>query len=357
MGVRAVGGAEEHRSGAPRLLVLRPGAIGDTILTYPALLHLRERFPDASVHLVGNPAAVPILAGQRGPDGKPLLQAWTAFDHPAVTGLFVPGGPPVHTTRAVGPLAAAVAWCTDSDGVLGESLRRLGATQLVVAPSRPPAESGTHVADHLLATLQGLGSHSFGVDPAITTFEAPDCYKPPGPRDRVSIPPLDVAPEWSVRAVDVLSALGIEDSPFVLVHPGSGSPTKNWPVERFARVVHALPDALGAAPVVLAGPAEAENAERLAAALSLPASVLRDLQLTVVAGLIRHARAYVGNDSGLTHLAGLVGTPTLALFGPTDPVMWAPLGPRVRVLRRQPLEALTVDAVLANLDELVRASV
>ena len=57
------------------------------------------------------------------------------------------------------------------------------------------------------------------------------------------------------------------------------------------------------------------------------------------------AARFVGNDSGPGHLAAITGTPTLALFGPTDPARWRPLGPHVKVLRREPLEALGVEEV------------
>jgi ADP-heptose:LPS heptosyltransferase len=69
----------------------------------------------------------------------------------------------------------------------------------------------------------------------------------------------------------------------------------------------------------------------------------------VVAAILQQARAFLGNDSGLSHLAGLLGVPTLALFGPTDPVHWSPLGPRVRVLRSEPLAALPPEGVLSEL--------
>ena len=90
--------------------------------------------------MVGNPAAAPLapLAG--------LADDWTAFDAPAVAGLFMPSGP--GPAAAFGPIDVVVGWCADPDGVLATNLARLGANRMVIAPSRPPPEGpATHVSD------------------------------------------------------------------------------------------------------------------------------------------------------------------------------------------------------------------
>src|SRR5262249_17739144 len=100
---------------------------------------------------------------------------------------------------------------------------------------------------------------------------------------------------------------------------------------------------------LLAGPADDAVVRAVATHLDQAVPVVQNGPLLVLAALLRRARLFLGNDSGLGHLAGLLGVPTLALFGPTDPPRWAPLGPRVRVLRRQPLSDLDVWAVVAEL--------
>ncbi|MCC6680805.1 MAG: glycosyltransferase family 9 protein [Phycisphaeraceae bacterium] len=114
----------------------------------------------------------------------------------------------------------------------------------------------------------------------------------------------------------------------VLIHPGSGSPRKNWPRRRYAELIKRLHDA-GQAVRVVVGEVEAE--QWTAGDLSrLGAERLRSLDELVAA--MRQASCYVGNDSGPTHLAAQLGLPTLALFGPTSPEVWAPVGPAVTVL-------------------------
>jgi ADP-heptose:LPS heptosyltransferase len=106
----------------------------------------------------------------------------------------------------------------------------------------------------------------------------------------------------------------------ILVHAGSGSPKKNWPF---------FPELQSRLPVVRQIP--------------------HDLTLLELMRRISSCRAFVGNDSGITHLAAYVGCPTVALFGPTDPRTWGPVGRRARVIWKSRLEDISVDEVLLTL--------
>jgi ADP-heptose:LPS heptosyltransferase len=77
-----------------------------------------------------------------------------------------------------------------------------------------------------------------------------------------------------------------------------------------------------------------------------------DVDLAVVAGLAAECGLYIGNDSGITHLAAAVGVPVIALFGPTDPALWAPLGADVRVIAAETIDAISIDAVFEASGEL-----
>lgn len=127
---------------------------------------------------------------------------------------------------------------------------------------------------------------------------------------------------------------------FVAIHPGSGSSAKNWPLDRFLEAARRL---AGGRPWLLAaGPAE----DGLAAP---PEALLaREWHPRVLGAALARAALFLGNDSGVTHLAAATGAPTLALFGPTDPALWAPVGPRVRTLRAPSgsLAELPLDAVI-----------
>jgi ADP-heptose:LPS heptosyltransferase len=137
---------------------------------------------------------------------------------------------------------------------------------------------------------------------------------------------------------------------FLALHPGSGSPRKNWPAERFLALAQiASPDRPW---LLVAGPADDAAVDLLA---SDPRAVVASGQPARGLGaLLARAEAYVGNDSGVSHLAAAFGAPTLALFGPTDPSVWSPVGSRVTVLRSPTgrMEDLPLDEAVAGLERL-----
>jgi heptosyltransferase III len=122
---------------------------------------------------------------------------------------------------------------------------------------------------------------------------------------------------------------------FAVIHPFSGSARKNWPLNRFRELAARL-----ALPVRwCAGPQEPLPPE-------LMSDAVRFENLYELGCWLASARIYVGNDSGITHLAAAVGTPVVAVFGETDPAVWAPRGERVRVVSGGSLEEISVDEVL-----------
>jgi ADP-heptose:LPS heptosyltransferase len=139
---------------------------------------------------------------------------------------------------------------------------------------------------------------------------------------------------------------------FLAIHPGSGSPGKNWPAARFVALAERL--ATGRRFLVIEGPAD----ECSVAPLRLERAVIaRDLPLRALGALLRHAGLFVGNDSGVSHLAAAFGAPTLVLFGPTNPAVWSPSGPLVWTLREraETLDALEVATVERAAREALRS--
>jgi ADP-heptose:LPS heptosyltransferase len=115
--------------------------------------------------------------------------------------------------------------------------------------------------------------------------------------------------------------INVETDHLVAVHAGSGSPTKCWSSERFARVADGL-QKTGIRVVLIEGPADRTITQAVACRISIAPPRLRDVSLSSVVGVLSQCDAFLGNDSGLTHVAAALGLPTVAVFGPTDPAIW-----------------------------------
>jgi heptosyltransferase-3 len=138
------------------------------------------------------------------------------------------------------------------------------------------------------------------------------------------------------RAVPRIDCVSAPAEDFAVMHPFSGSPRKNWPLDRFRE----LAESIGMPVRWSAGPEEdLEGAVRIG-------------DLYELACWIRSARIYIGNDSGITHLAAAAGARVVAIFGPTDPAVWAPRGDRVRVVAGE-LDEVRVEQVLHDVRELL----
>ena len=151
---------------------------------------------------------------------------------------------------------------------------------------------------------------------------------------------IDLFDQDLESAERVLRDLSAARGKFLLMFPGSGSPAKNWPANRFAELATKIAPVW--MPIVVLGPPE-ELIEPKFRARGIPA--LGGLGLETVAALARMAAGFIGNDSGVSHLAAASGARGVVIFGPTDPARWRPLGD-VTIIRRTPLEALEVPEIL-----------
>jgi heptosyltransferase-3 len=262
------------------VLVLRPGALGDTLLAVPALRALRRAGFRLTLAAHGGAARLLATFGE--------VEHGIAFDDPSLRWLF---------TEDRAPEEPIVAWMnTDATPALRHAL--------LVAASRPVAD-WMHCGKYLVDTLGTLG-----IDTAID--------------DR----PLNVTPMPSHE---------------VLVHPGSGSAAKNWPAARFAQVIRSLEGDVR----LIVGEADEGAAREVEACLGRALPRLACAPLEELAARLAGCRAYLGNDSGVSHLAGLCGARTVAMFGPTPPAVWGPLGPDVHVATFETTPA-RVAALLTN---------
>ncbi len=153
------------------------------------------------------------------------------------------------------------------------------------------------------------------------------------------------------------AALLPEDGPIIALGPTANWSGKVWPAERFVALFRALAPSLpGARAAIFAGPGEAERRMAAPVLAALPGAIdlAGCLSLPEAAACLARCRLFVGNDSGLMHLAAAAGTPTLGLFGPTPASEYAPSGRRTAAVLapgpagRTPIEALGMEQVLVS---------
>lgn len=281
----------------PRITIMRAGALGDTLLLLPTLEMLRTSLPRVQLTLVGSAWAEAI---------RPLLPfplEVVPVDAPALTPLF--GPPPAQDRTGIFATADAAVLYTKSDELVRNAMKNCRGPVLVRDPAPP---GGVHAAAHLAG--------AFVRGPlAVGDLPYPELQ-----------PTADLR-EWA-RAW-LAQRLNHGERP-VALHPGSGGRRKQWPAAGFAW----LAKELGAPIVLLEGPADAEACRQVAAEMpsTLPVARAAGLRVAQVAALLQACRLYVGNDSGMSHLAAALGVPTIVVVGPTDPAVWAPLGPCVVVV-------------------------
>jgi heptosyltransferase III len=289
--------------------VIRAGALGDCLLMLPALSALRAHFPHARIDVMGYPERWEWVLE------RDLVDAVHTIERPGMHLLFCEGiEVPGPLKSFLGAYDVILSYRPDPDGVFARRLQALG-TRLVLSqpPFPPPPPPKVHVADFALHLVTRLGAP---LRPAAAQLWLTD--------DELAL----AQPLFTSHHVDASL------HPIVVVHPGSGSEAKRWPVENFAALIEILETTLCVRTVVVAGYAEADVVDRLLSRIhTAKPLVAENWPLLPTAALIGRATVFVGHDSGLTHLAAALGRPTVAIFGPTDPEIWGPRGEHVTVVQ------------------------
>jgi ADP-heptose:LPS heptosyltransferase len=276
-------------------LIIFPGALGDFICFLPTLRALCEGCRDARVAVVAQ-AALHALAVRPG-----LADGGVALERAAVAKLFVRGANPASTLPDA-VIGDVYSWFASRDPVVRDNLRRLARGTVCCAPFAMPAEFPSHVARYFLETA-GLDSHA--------TARA------------VSLPlrPVETERAWSFWRQHRLVGRSV-----LAVHRGGGNIVKRW-AEAGYHAVTRWWRGRGGAVLEFAGPADPPEP------LARDHVMAQGLALDDVAAVLARADLFLGCDSGLSHLAGAVGLRGVAVFGPTQPRSWRPLGGRIMCLK------------------------
>ncbi len=301
-----------------RILVIRGGAIGDFILTLPALGLIRENLPTIRIEILGYPGIACLGLDPRYADAVhsieygPLARCFikNASLDPELSAFF-------------SSYQQIISYLYDPDGIFAHNLRTAGVKNLLIGPGK--LDDSAHAVQQLAQPLEKL---AFFLE--------------------------DALPRFTPRSIDLEAAhpvLKKFTAPFLAFHPGSGSSHKNWPVKNWRTLIeHCLQRAIPL--LLIAGEADEKELSAFAD-YGLPTAA--HLPLRTLGAILSQSCGYLGHDTGISHLAAAAGARCLLFFGPTDPEIWGPLHPQVNILKSSTgsMDAITPDIVLPHLDSLL----
>jgi heptosyltransferase-3 len=311
-----------------RGVILQPGALGDCILTLPLAMLMKQTVCGGGVDIIGRTEYIGILPGRSCIDGVKSMEVM------GLHRLFVRESE--FALADPDPLIMTFAewtWITTFLGEVNSDFERnliftancSHSAEVMTLAMKPTEEFSGHISKF----YKGQFTELSGFDKLTAGgIVAPEDKK------MANAPLIKATQADIIRGKEILAENGIIPGrkPFV-IQPGSGGVHKCWHLDNFLSVAKMLKDE-GADVLFLLGPAETErfNEENIAK-IVMSAPRLTCPPLADVVAVLSNAAGYLGNDSGITHLAAALGVRTVAVFGPTDPTVYAPLGPAVTVLQ------------------------
>jgi ADP-heptose:LPS heptosyltransferase len=317
-----------------KILIIHPGGLGDIILSLPAVALLRRRFPSALITVAGNiDHLVPVMSEYAG---STISISTLPLHH-----LYVSDPVPEAAVTFWRSFDLVISWTGGGDPEFVKRFNEIH-PKVCVASWRPGPAEARHVSQLFVDSLD-LGN---------------------GGKAKASSTPVLLNSELKAEGKEWLIAHGWNglDS-LTALHPGAGSSTKCWPVSHFIRLAQHLALLEKRNLVIIEGSAERGLSEQIVSTLPKDGAIVFDaMNLNLLAAVVAQCGLFIGNDSGVAHLAAALSVRCVVLFGPTLPQHWAPLGRDVTILRDAQgcegcasngkdhvcLENLTVEDVIRN---------
>jgi heptosyltransferase III len=252
-----------------------------------------------------------------------LAKSVHTIDSPRLAGLFAPNGSwPSEISDYFCRFQWIISYLHDPDKVFQSNLARCSSARFIAGPHRPDESAGLHATQALLRPLELLGISNADGIPAL---------KLPGVAD-----------------------LSRSPAKWLAAHPGSGSARKNWPEQNWLELSRRIVNETRLNLLLIGGEAEADRVTRLAARLPPErVRVAQDWPLVQLAGCMQECAAFIGHDSGITHLAAALGLPGMVLWADTVEAVWRPRSDKMKLLRSpNGLNRLEVETVFAVLQQL-----
>jgi len=296
--------------GVQSILVIHQGALGDFILALPALETLRKAFPQAKSVMMGYPRILELV------ENRFYAEEILSIDQKGMATFFVREGSLDFTlSQFFKTFDLIVVFGKDGEGPVIKNLKRVCQGRILQINSFPPWDEKIHLTDHL---LKQFTQHGFPASESIPRLHLKES-------DR----------EWAKNFWKRKGVALEERSKVIILHPGSGSKKKVWPLERFLNLAQYLQEHLSSKILVVLGPAEGSEVEKAFEGMGPTEFILaKGLTLLQLASVMEGCWFFIGNDSGISHMAAALGLPTIVIFGPTDKNVWSPKGEKTFVVQR-----------------------
>jgi heptosyltransferase I len=282
-----------------RFVVVRLGSLGDIVHTFPAVAALRESYPTAEITWLTHPRwkllieSCGLASGIWAVESRDLNSVRQAFRH-------------LRETRWDAAIDYQGLWKSATLPFFGGVKRRIGFSSYTIREFGVPVlyTERVHVVRTHIAEQNGELSERAGARKIVSAFNLRVCE-----RDAASV-------SRQLRTSEIEN--------YVVLSPGGGWRSKCWPADRFGMLCRKIRDTIGLRCVVNFGPGEQDLAEAVQAASGAAEPLLNNAGLGELMALLRGAHCIVGGDTGPLHLAIALGTPAVALYGPTDPARNGP---------------------------------
>lgn len=299
-----LGAARWDWSDVQRILIVRLRSIGDTVLTTPSLFALRRFVPQAQIHILLEDWVAPVL------DGSDLVDRIITLPRDSTSAR-------ARLARELRSTRYDVVYNLHGGTTATFLTRATGAKHRVGFENYQYARLHNHVAPSPLTIWQRPTLHSVEQQLALVGWTGVPVTDRPQTR-------LAVTDSASMSVAKRLEAAGLGGGEAIaVIHPTAAFDTKRWAIENFARVSEEL-RGRGLAPLIVVSPNEKEIAQALIAQSAARPAVLSDLSLPEVTALASRTRLFVGNDSGIAHIAAATGTPCVVIFGSSNRNHWRP---------------------------------
>lgn len=306
----------EASSKRGKILVVRGGAIGDFILTLPAIAALRNTFSSSHLEVLGYPKVAELARGAG------LIDEFRSIEARALAGFFARNGKlDPELSEYFGSFALIFSYLYDPDGIFSGNVGLVSKAQFIQGPHRPNEKEELHAASVFLKPLEKMA-----------IYDVP-------PMAELRMPVAN--PHGTPKKVTAL-------------HPGSGSESKNWPLENWVALIREL-QGRGEEVLVIGGEADTARIGQIQKAFP-GLNVIFNKPLAELAGVLAHCQVFIGHDSGISHIAAALGLRTLILWGPSNDRIWRPLNPNATVLKAADgnLATLKLQHVIEGLQTILR---